>query len=389
MESKPNNIEIVVTTNAIGYVLTIIFSVLFLVIGSFICDPNNLLIQDDKFYSAKILRIENIDTSSSDEVMETKTITFYAKIKDGEFKNEIIEGLQEINSFVPFKQREVQAGDSVILVQFNNFEGAGEWRYSGHSRQTILFWMICIFLLCVIFLGKAKGVATNLSLIFSTLTIFQIYIPGILKGYNIYLLTIIVSFFIIFSSLIIINGLNSKTFAAIFGNLVGVILAGLCAVFMSFILDFTGIIDASFIVLQELNPENPIDLRAILWGGVVIGSLGAVMDVAMTISSALQEIYDTMQKKSFMGLVKSGMNIGKDAIGTMTNTLILAYIGSSLATVLLFSAHNKNLLYLINTEKIASEIVQAVIGSMGILFAVPATVLGASYILTKKKEQSF
>ncbi|MGL4985623.1 MAG: YibE/F family protein [Treponemataceae bacterium] len=387
MNSKQDDIQIVLTMNSLGYVITIVLSVLFLIIGIFVCDPQSTLMQDDKFYSGRIINIDSVDNSGSDEVMESKIIKFYAKIKGGEFRGEIIEGQQEINSFVPFNQREVKPGDSIILVYLEDFDGTPVWRYSGHSRQTILTWMIGIFLLCVVFLGKAKGIATNISLIFSTITIFKIYIPGILKGYNIYFLTSIVSIFIIFSSLIIINGLNKKTFAAIFGNFFGVVLSALCAILMSILLDFTGIIDASFIVLKELNPENPIDLRAVLWGGVVIGSLGAVMDVAMTISSALKEIYDTMERKSFRVLVKSGMNIGKDAIGTMTNTLILAYIGSSLATVLLFSAHNKNILYLINTEKIASEIVQAVIGSMGILFAVPATVLIASYIYTKNNSQ--
>lgn len=108
------------------------------------------------------------------------------------------------------------------------------------------------------------------------------------------------------------------------------------------------------------------------------------MDVAMSIASAMNELSDHMQKRSFSKMLKSGMNIGKDAIGTMTNTLILAYIGGSLAMVLLLTAYNRNVLYLFNLEMIVVEVMQAVVGSMGILFAVPLTAVFAAYIFNLK-----
>jgi len=114
------------------------------------------------------------------------------------------------------------------------------------------------------------------------------------------------------------------------------------------------------------------------------GSLGAVMDVAMSLASSINELSINMKDKSFSKMVKSGFNIGKDAIGTMSNTLILAYIGSSLATVLLLTAYNKNPLYLFNLEMIIVEILQAIIGSLGILFAVPLTTVLSAYIFNKK-----
>lgn len=106
----------------------------------------------------------------------------------------------------------------------------------------------------------------------------------------------------------------------------------------------------------------------------------------MTIASAMNELAENMENKTFMKMLKSGMNIGRDAIGTMTNTLILAYVGSSLATVLLLIVYNKDILYLFNMEMIVVEVLQAVVGSMGILFAVPATALFSAYIFTKKKK---
>ena len=108
------------------------------------------------------------------------------------------------------------------------------------------------------------------------------------------------------------------------------------------------------------------------------------MDVAMSIASAMNELAEHMERKSFSRLLKSGMNIGIDSIGTMTSTLILAYIGGSLAMVLLLIAYNKNLLYLFNLEMIVVEVIQAIIGSMGILFAVPVTALISAYIYNKE-----
>ena len=126
-----------------------------------------------------------------------------------------------------------------------------------------------------------------------------------------------------------------------------------------------------------------INLPAVIWGGILIGALGAIMDVAMSISSAMEELSEKMRDKSYSSMVASGMNIGKDAIGTMTNTLILAYVGSSIAMVLLFMAYNRNLLVLFNLEMIVVEILQAILGSMGILFAVPATVFFAAWIYNR------
>ncbi len=212
----------------------------------------------------------------------------------------------------------------------------------------------------------------------------MVFVPSILKGNNIYLSSIIVSVFIIFMSLLIINGANKKTLCAIVGNLGGLLIAGLLALFISNILNLTGLIDDDSMFLLLVETNAPIDLKAILWAGIVIGSLGAVMDVSMSIASAMNELAENMEVKNFKTMLKSGFNIGQDAIGTMTNTLILAYIGSSLSVVLLLMVNYKDVLLLFNLEMIVFEIIQAIIGSMGILFAIPITSIFAAYVYNKK-----
>ena len=169
------------------------------------------------------------------------------------------------------------------------------------------------------------------------------------------------------------------------GNAGGVAVAALLALAVNRILGVTGFVNEDFTMLIYLDRATPLDLRALVWAGIVIGSLGAVMDVAMTIASSMNELSEHMQEKSFGKLLASGMNIGRDAIGTMTNTLILAYIGSALAMVLLLAEYNKNLLFLFNMEMITVEIVQAVVGTMGILFAVPSTAIFAAYIYNRRR----
>ena len=108
------------------------------------------------------------------------------------------------------------------------------------------------------------------------------------------------------------------------------------------------------------------------------------MDVSMSIASAMQELALEMKDRSFKRMVKSGMNIGRDAIGTMTITLVLAYVGSSIASILLFMLNSRNLMILMNFEMIVVEIIQAVIGSLGILMAVPITVLFAGWVFNRR-----
>lgn len=152
-------------------------------------------------------------------------------------------------------------------------------------------------------------------------------------------------------------------------------------------LKITGMLDEDYVFLAALGGSQTADLRAIVWSGIMIGSLGAIMDVSMSIASAMQELALEMKDRSFKRMVASGMNIGRDAIGTMTITLILAYAGGSIASILLFTLNNRNLLILMNFEMIVVEVVQAVVGSLGILLAVPITVFFAAAVFNRNEKR--
>ncbi len=376
-------------TDSIVYISTILFSIVFILLGNLICTPEDSGEGGEIYYKAVVTDVgiaEESEYSLDDgETMVTsKRIPFSALVKNGPYKGDTVEAIQDVDDMYAYQPRDVKVGDKILISRPGyDVPGDGEeWVLIEYNRIDTLIWLVASFLLLIIFIGRFKGISTIISLIFTVLAIFMIYIPSILKGYNIYVMTIIVSVFIIFMSLILISGWNKKTLCAIFGNIMGIAISGILAAVVSRALGLTGIIDQDYVLLTLM--ETPIDLRAIVWGGVCIGALGAVMDIAMSIASAMNELNDTMKDKSFFNMLRSGMNIGRDAIGTMTNTLILAYIGGALATVLLLVMYNKNLYYLFNMEMIMVEILSAIVGSMGILAAVPVTALFSAYVFNRK-----
>lgn len=381
------------------YIITVVFSILFLFVGNVVCRPPLFDNGDEIYYRAKVVEIKDVveEEYSLDDgytMVSSKRIMFDALIKSGPYKGDTVEVSQDVDNMYAYQPRDVKVGDEVLISRpAYDYEMIGEdlseeevaWVLIDHNRIGKITVLVVAFLLLIVIIGRAKGLSTILSLIFTVLAIFMVYIPSILKGYNVYLMTVIVSIFVIFMSLIIINGWNKKTLCAIFGNVMGVAIAGVLAAIVSYTWGLTGVVEEEYVLLSQY--ETPIDLLSLVWGGVVIGALGAIMDVAMSIASAMNELNEEMRDKTFGRMLRSGMNIGRDAIGTMTNTLILAYIGGALATVLLLVAYNKNLYYLFNLEMIMAEILSAVVGSIGILAAVPATALFSAYVFNRDKKE--
>lgn len=378
--------------NIIIYIFTILFSILFIAIGYRINKPEFNEESFSKSYKAQVVAVEETIDEETDygyESFSTTTIRFRAEIKNDELKGKVVEAFQYIDDIVAVNPKVVQDGDKIIISSLFSRSGEGEeWTFLEYDRSSVLWGLLFGFFALIVLFGGKKGINTIISLVFTCLAVFMVFVPSILKGNNIYLSSIIVSIYIIFMSLLIINGANKKTLCAIVGNLGGLMIAGLLALLVSNIMHLTGLIDDESMFLLLLNTETPIDLKAILWSGIVIGSLGAVMDVSMSIASAMNELAENMCERNFKSMLKSGFNIGKDAIGTMTNTLILAYIGSSLSVVLLLMVNYKDILLLFNLEMIVFEIIQAIIGSMGILFAIPITSLFAAYVYNQKKSDN-
>lgn len=279
--------------------------------------------------------------------------------------------------------KDVEPRDRVVLTGV--YEGEDfVWYFGEYNRLFPLILLCLFFFLLIIIFGRIKGVNTIVTLILTVLIIFMVYIPSILKSINVYASTLIIGIFIIFMTLLIVDGPSKKTLCAIMGNVGGLLMTALLTKIMLDIFFLTGIVDDHSMFLITLPTEKMLDLNGLIFGGIVIGSLGATMDVAMSISSALNELAENMDNKSFKTMAKSGFNIGRDAMSTMTNTLILAYIGSSLSVVLLLVANNQSPYLLFNREMIVVEIMQALVGSIGILFTIPISTILSAYVYNLK-----
>lgn len=364
-----------------------ILSLIFIVAGNRMCDYTNTGVGETDVERAKVIKI--LDTKTEEiEGLENTVITFQAEMGSGSEKGKTLEMEQIINEVTIDKPNPVEEGDQILVSNTDLMGNAtvnAQWYYLQQNRIPGMMVLAGVFLFLLLFIGKVKGLTTIISLAFTGAAVFGVYIPAILSGKDIYLTTIIITIFIIFSSLLLLNGFNKKTLCAIVGNVGGILATGVLAFIVNSALKITGMVDEDYTFLAALGGENSVDLQAIVWSGIIIGSLGAIMDVSMSIASAMQELSVEMKQPSFKRMVSSGMNIGRDAIGTMTITLVLAYAGSSIASILLFTLNNRNLLMLMNFEMIVVEVIQAIVGSLGILLAVPITVFFASATFNPKK----
>lgn len=362
----------------IVFIVVLVLSILYILIGNRIAmKDNSFLAQVTKvdYPKAKITRIiERKETPFEVDGLDNQyniDITFEAQILSGEHKDELVIATQNISTYIAGTIKEVEAGEKVLLYNQQNYDGQQAWYFMEYSRTTALFVLALIFLGLIVLFGRIQGGKTLISLLFTVLSIFIVYIPAILGGQNVYAWTIATCAFITISTVILVYGTSRKTVATALGCIGGVLVAGILTLIMNGVLKLTGFVDENAIYLQQLN--SSIDLKAIIFGGILIGALGAIMDVSIDIASSLSEVADKMEKPDFRTIIKSGFNIGKDIMGTMTNTLILAYIGSSLTTVLLLTASSHSIAYLFNLEMITVEILQALVGSIGILTTIPLT----------------
>lgn len=337
-------------------------------------------------YSATVLEIFDRTESlieSSTGIVSDVYIYFSAIIDDG-FE---IDGFQNVNSYGSPDLKEVESGDKILITSISYDENPEftQWYFSGYVKFDILLSLVITLGLSLILFGKLKGLKTVISLTFTCFIIFAVFIPGVLSGKNIYLYTIIVSSYTILMTLLMVGGFTKKILPSILGCSLGVIFTAFLTVFVDNSLELSGMINSDSLYLINLRDENPIDLNGIIFAMIVIGAMGAVMDVSVSISSSLWELSEkanVTQKELF----SSGITIGRDIMGTMSNTLILAYIGSSLSVVILLYAFNSSFTELVNREMIMVEVMQMAIGSLGMLVTMPITAFISSFLFVKKHD---
>lgn len=252
------------------------------------------------------------------------------------------------------------------------------------DRTFILAGFVLLFFALLILVGGKNGFKAVFGLITTFIFIAFFLFPAIYRGMNPILATIITISLSTIITLFVLGGYSRKTAGAICGTISGVIIAGICASVFSEIAHINGYNVNNIESLIYVSRYTKIQCGDLLFAGILISSLGAVMDVAFSISSAINEIHKVNKKLHVKDLFFHGMNIGKDMMGTMANTLILAFTGSSLSELILDYAYNIPFLQLINSYAIGIEIIKGIAGSIGIILTVPLVALFSAFLCTKK-----
>ena len=331
-----------------------------------------------------------IEAGKKYEKQETETMVrtlqdVKIEILEGEFKGEVIDSTYTLtydfdNKIVGY---ELTKGNKV-LVQINSIDGnINSLVIEDVVRQNYVIWMIIVFFAIILLIGRKQGLKAIIGLIVTVAAIYYIMIRGIYDGKSAVVMAIVTSVVVIVLTFIIISGINKKSITAAIGTVGGVISAGVMSFIFGYLAKLSGGTEEALFLTTEAQTVT-FNFKELLFAGIVIAALGACMDVGMSIASSLDEIKQKNPDIEWKELLKSGMNIGGDVIGTMTNTLILAYVGGALTLILLFMASNMSVIDIINKETIVTEAISAIAGSMGVIFTVPITSLVYS-LLNKNK----
>lgn len=278
-------------------------------------------------------------------------------------------------------------GMKVVVMQSVAGETTIASVYS-QDREWVIYIFALLYLLALCVIGGKQGIKGCLGLIFTFFCVIFVYLPLVYLRFSPFWAAVFICFLTTLVTMYLIGGPTKKTCAATLGTLTGVVLAGLSAWCFSKASGISGYNVSDIETLMTLWNTNRIQVGGLLFSGLLISCLGAVMDVAMSISSAIDEIYKQNTSLSRKELFKAGMRVGRDMMGTDSNTLILAFAGSSVSTLLLDYAYDLPYQQIINSNNIGIAIMQGLAGSFGIVLSVPLTVLICTVLFHKNEAVS-
>lgn len=291
------------------------------------------------------------------------------RITSGSHKGEEIEGISPNGNLFGVA---CSVGMKVIVIISESGNTLLATVYS-RDRMIAVIGFAVVFIILLGIIGGKKGLKSGFCLIFTLVSIIGIFLPVMYRGFSPVLAAIILATIVTVFTMFFVSGFSGKSVCAIIGTVTGVIIAVLSAVLFGMAAGIDGYNVSDVEELIYVANSSHLKVSQLLFAGILISALGAVMDVGMSISSAINEIHVNSPELNSTQLFRSGMNVGKDMMGTMSNTLILAFVGGSLSTLVLNYAYSLPYLQLINGYNIGIEVMQGVSGSIGIIMTVPIT----------------
>lgn len=337
-----------------------------------------------KYEKAKVLKIIE-DTQEPDPEFPERTIGMQIvefKILTGEEAGKTI----TVNHYITRTEHmPVKIGTKMVLASYDDFATA---TVESYSREPIIYGFVLAFILLIVCLGGEKGLKSVFSLLFTLVCIIFLFIPMIIMGAQPILAAIVVVLLSTAVTFIFISGFTKKTLIAALSCVLCTCMAGMTAYLVGGLANISSFNTEEVEDLIFVAMKTPLQVHDLLFAGILIASLGALMDTAMSITSAIYEMKLLNPQLSKTQMLQSGMNVGRDIMGTMTNTLILAFTGSSINIFIIYYMYQLQYRQLINLDMILIQLIQGLSGSIALVLSIPISALLASHAFSKKEEWS-
>ena len=339
-----------------------------------------------EYERARVIEVveDKTEVDDSTEGILRGSMKLKIELLSGRYKGDVL----EVTNYLSYKYNVVVKKGDTISVRIDT---TGENEYAvtvyNYDRSKLLLGLLLLFAIAMVVIGGIQGAKAVVALAVTFVSIIFLLVPLVLKGFPSIPVTIMIIAITTVISFLLIGGIQSKTVAAFLGSMVGVILAAAIAMVAGKLCHVSGFQMEDAENLYYIKFDTALKVRGLFICGVLIASIGAVMDVAMSVSSAVNELHVVNPTLTVRELFRSGMTIGRDAMGTMANTLILAFAGTSLNMIILLYSYGVTFTQLMNTDYVAVEIIQSIAGSLGIVFTVPAAAIISAWLCVGKQKR--
>ncbi len=344
--------------------------------------PSSALAQNTTegvYERAEILRVESSSRQTSSTTSEQIQV-YHVRFLSGPLKGEsrAIEGDVGSNPY----QLRFDTGDKVVAyLQPADEEGSWNIFLEGFDRRMALFWLVVLFVLMLVLLAGWQGAKVAFSIGVSLALIGYVLIPAFLGGINPVPVAILLGGIFTLLSCGLSTGWNRKAVVTSVGTMGGAIIAYFLSVIFVHWTQLSGLTTDEDRLFFQRNPElNP---RGLLFAGIIIASVGILEDVAVSIVSGVSEVHKANPRLGYKDLVLSGMAVGRDHMSALANTLVYAYVGASLSTLLLYRQYGESWLKFMNFDVVVDEVIRSLCGTIGLIFTVPITAVLAAWAVRR------
>lgn len=312
--------------------------------------------------------------------------TCEVKVLEGRFKGRTVQGVNVLNGSLESDKIFVAGDKAFVLIDYSG-EDIRYVNMIDHYRLDNELILAAIFvLLLVLFAGKT-GLRALLSFVITVLAIWKVLIPQYLQGRNPVFVGLIITISLTIIIIALVYGFNKKTLSAVSGSMLGILTTCILGMIFTDLFNIHGAVMSSSESLLYSGYQH-LSLTKIFMASIFIGSSGAIMDLAVDITSAVNEVVENCPTISRWEAIRSGIHVGKAVMGTMTTTLLLAYSGGYVALLMVFMAQGTPILNILNYKYVAAEILHTIIGSFGLITVAPFTAMTAGILLTNKKKEN-